>query len=242
MRRRAGVLIGSSTRSGGVRPPLRWIVAIATLIDPVVSIASAPARSHPAVAQERARRLLRRCLCTLGAPRSSERAIQRDGRKSTPGCVCDEPIPTVAPKRTHCGGGARHNQRGPAGIWAGRTVLAPPVDPFTVESPALYQVVEGDIGRTLPTTVLAQWDLVVAAVAPTDGVVTTVEISPGDTLDVGDTIATVDLRPVILAEGDIPAFRAMTPGDVGEDIANSSACFRRSVSMHPQVVATTTRR
>ena len=49
--------------------------------------------------------------------------------------------------------------------------------------------------------------------------VTTVEISPGDTLDVGDTIATVDLRPVILAEGDIPAFRAMTPGDVGEDIA-----------------------
>lgn len=104
------------------------------------------------------------------------------------------------------------------GIWAGRTVLAPPMDPFDEPGPATYEVVEGSVGRSLPTTALAQWDLPVLAAAPTSGVVTSVDVTPGTEVDVGDVVASIDLRPVVIAEGEVPAFRDLGDGVIGADV------------------------
>lgn len=106
-----------------------------------------------------------------------------------------------------------------AGVWAGRTVLAPPADPFEAPTPVIYEVVEGSIGRSLPTTVLAQWDLTVVASAAGDGTVTSVDLADGSQVGAGDVVATIDLRPVVVAEGEVPAFRAMAEGTRGEDVA-----------------------
>lgn len=106
-----------------------------------------------------------------------------------------------------------------AGVWAGRTVLAPPADPFEASTPVIYEVVEGSIGRSLPTTVLAQWDLTVVASAAGDGTVTSVDLADGSEVGAGDVVATIDLRPVVVAEGEVPAFRAMAEGTRGDDVA-----------------------
>ena len=105
-----------------------------------------------------------------------------------------------------------------AGVWAGRTVLAPPADPFDASTPVIYEVVEGSIGRSLPTTALAQWDLIVVASAAGEGTVTSVDLADGSQVGAGDVVATIDLRPVVVAEGEVPAFRAMAEGTRGGDV------------------------
>lgn len=108
---------------------------------------------------------------------------------------------------------------GAAGVWAGRVALAPPEDPLTdAREPVTYEVVEQTIGQSLQFAAVAEWQVEPMVRAWGAGVVTSVHFASGDTVDAGDTLFTVDLRPVVVAMGEVPTFRDLQVGDSGADV------------------------
>jgi len=111
-----------------------------------------------------------------------------------------------------------------AGWWAGRTVTEPPDDPLAgAAEPVTYQVQAGTVGRSLDFAAVAEWSLVPLGLVGGPGVVTSVAIGPGDEVRAGDVVFTLDLRPVVVAEGTVPAFRSLALRDVGADVAQLQA-------------------
>jgi peptidoglycan hydrolase-like protein with peptidoglycan-binding domain len=107
-----------------------------------------------------------------------------------------------------------------SGIAAGQVALVGPADPLEVEGdPITYRVVEGEVGRTLSFAAIAEWEMRPAARGGASGVVTTIDVEDGLEVDEGDVLFTVDLRPVVIAEGEVPAFRDLEPGMEGPDVA-----------------------
>ncbi|CAN5365619.1 hypothetical protein BH24ACT7_BH24ACT7_03390 [soil metagenome] len=108
-----------------------------------------------------------------------------------------------------------------AGWWAANEALSPPEDPIGAEERAFveYTVVAGEVGRSLSFAAVAEWPLVAAARSGSAGVVTSVGVEPGASVADGDVLYTVGLRPVVAAEGTVPAFRDLTLRSVGEDVA-----------------------
>ena len=76
--------------------------------------------------------------------------------------------------------------------------------------------------RTLSVEYEAEGTLVyepaIAVVAPSAGTVTGI-VEAGVSLSAGDVIAVVDDVPIVWLDGDVPAWRAMAEGDVGDDVA-----------------------
>lgn len=107
------------------------------------------------------------------------------------------------------------------GFWAGRVALEPPEDPLeAVVEPATYVVEVGSVGRSLSFTALAEWELVPLGQSSASGVVTSVDLADGAALvDQGDVVFTVDLRPVVVAEGVVPMFRSLGVRAEGADVA-----------------------
>lgn len=107
-----------------------------------------------------------------------------------------------------------------AGFWAGRVALAPPEDPLAHESePVTYEVVEQTLGQSLQFAAVAEWEASPLARAWSPGVVTSVDFAAGDAVEAGNVLFTVDLRPVVVARGEVPAFRDLTAGDTGADVS-----------------------
>lgn len=105
-----------------------------------------------------------------------------------------------------------------AGFWAGRVALAPPDDPLAAPAePAVYEVVEQTIGQSLQFAATVEWETTPLVRAAAPGVVTSIGFTPGDTVDAGDVLFTVNLRPTVLAAGDVPAFRDLQAGARGAD-------------------------
>ena len=106
-----------------------------------------------------------------------------------------------------------------AGFWSGRVALAPPDDPLADQTmPITYKVVEQDLGQTLQFAAVAEWGVVPLVRAMGSGVVTSIDFEAGDEVEAGDTLFTVDLRPVVIAAGTVPAFRDMQAGSSGADV------------------------
>lgn len=109
---------------------------------------------------------------------------------------------------------------GGAGFWAGRRVLLPPEDPLAAGAEQLtYEVAVGEVGRSLRFTAVAEWQLVPGVRNAAQGIVTSVEFSSGDEATAGTVLYSVDLRPVVVAEGEVPAFRDLSLGVRGPDVA-----------------------
>lgn len=108
---------------------------------------------------------------------------------------------------------------GAIGWWAARASLerpaAAPVDP----GPVLYTVAAGTVSQVLGFSASAQWQSAPVASNAATGTVTTVDVSAGDTVDVGSRLYSVGLRPVVAAEGAVPSFRDLALGAVGADVA-----------------------
>jgi hypothetical protein len=106
------------------------------------------------------------------------------------------------------------------GLWAGRVALEPPEDPLAVAGePTSYVVAEGSVGRSLTFTATAEWDLVPFGQNAAGGVVTSVEVEPGEMVTAGDVLFTVGLRPVVVAVGSVPMFRSLAVETEGPDVA-----------------------
>ena len=111
-----------------------------------------------------------------------------------------------------------------SGFWAGRKVLVAPEDPLADDDGVVtYTVIEGEVGRSLRFAAVAEWDLTPVASNGAAGTVTTVEFSSGDVAGAGDVLYSVDLRPVVVAQGGVPAFRDLSLNAQGSDVAQLQA-------------------
>jgi peptidoglycan hydrolase-like protein with peptidoglycan-binding domain len=108
---------------------------------------------------------------------------------------------------------------GVAGGWALRAILAPAPDVLASPGFTLVAAQQGAVGQSLRLNTSAQWVPERTAVGQAAGVVTTVELEPGDRAETGTVLFTVDLRPVVVAAGDVPAFRDLSFGASGADVA-----------------------
>lgn len=104
------------------------------------------------------------------------------------------------------------------GLFAGAYVLDRSAVPSAaLPEPDSYVVQEGRLGRTFRMPAIADWGVLETVYSPTAGVVTEVAI-PSGLFKVGEVLLRVNERPVILLEGEIPAFRELSLGTQGRDV------------------------
>lgn len=103
--------------------------------------------------------------------------------------------------------------------WAARVVLEPATTLEPAPDYAVVDVTSGSVGRSVELAVTATWDTVAPLPVRSAGVITAVPIAPGELVDAGDVLLTVDARPVVAAAGAVPAYRDLARGDRGADVA-----------------------
>ncbi len=106
-----------------------------------------------------------------------------------------------------------------AGSLFGRWAFAPPQVMDATDAPATVDVAEMTVGRSLPLAVSAAWEARPFGVGGASGVLTSLDVADGDTVGVGDRVFSVELRPVVAAVGEVPAFRDLSQGARGADVA-----------------------
>lgn len=108
---------------------------------------------------------------------------------------------------------------GGAGGWAVTTVLTPAEDVLE-STPYTYVSVEpGEVGASIQLNTVAEWTPVPVGANRAAGVVTGITVAAGDEVSQGSPLYTVDLKPVVVALGDVPAFRAIGQDAEGADVA-----------------------
>ncbi|WP_425955660.1 peptidoglycan-binding domain-containing protein [Xylanimonas sp. McL0601] len=75
------------------------------------------------------------------------------------------------------------------------------------------------MGESTPLPVTARWPAHPAGTGASEGTVTGISAKPGQEVRPGDVLFTVDLRPVVVAQGQVPSFRELAAGSHGEDVA-----------------------
>ncbi len=102
--------------------------------------------------------------------------------------------------------------------WATSTLFRPPPP---LPQGAAYSVVavrEGELSRSVTLNAAAAWRGGDQLVNQAAGVLTQRLVPGGEEVSSGDVVYTVDLAPVVVAVGDVPAFRDLVPGSRGEDV------------------------
>lgn len=102
--------------------------------------------------------------------------------------------------------------------WAAATVLTPPSDVLDSTAFTYVEVVEGEVGSSITLNTVAEWTPIPVGSNQAVGTVTTVNVEPGQEVSQGATLYTVNLRPVVIAQGDIPAFQGLAAGSTGADV------------------------
>lgn len=99
------------------------------------------------------------------------------------------------------------------------TLTAPGVDEGPLE-PTLVEVVEGTVERVQAFTAQAQWDSTLVATAGLPGTVTSIAVADGAALAAspGTIVYDVNLIPIVVFAGPVPAFRDLEAGVAGEDV------------------------
>lgn len=103
--------------------------------------------------------------------------------------------------------------------WSLKSVLSPLGEPADASEFTVVDVAQGEIGSRLSLNAVARWDARTVGVNASQGVVTSVDLRPGQRVVAGSVLYTVNLRPVAVAEGAIPSFRTISAGTSGEDVA-----------------------
>lgn len=115
---------------------------------------------------------------------------------------------------------------GAVGAWAGRATLVPAHAPDDTATPAAYRVAEGEVGRSIRFPAAASWSAREFAPGLAEGTLTGVSVTEGQLVQSGTVLYTVDLRPVVIMEGPTPAFRDLSIGVDGPDVAQLRAYLR----------------
>lgn len=115
---------------------------------------------------------------------------------------------------------------GAASTWAAITILRPTEDPLSATEHATVVVKEGTVGSSLNLNTMAEWNHEPIGANRAAGVVTSVAVTAGAEVSPGDTLYTVDLRPVVVAQGSVPMFRAIGQGATGADVRQLQELLR----------------
>ena len=102
--------------------------------------------------------------------------------------------------------------------WSLQTVLAPPPDVLAAAPFTTTEAAEGTVGQSITLNATAAWTTQQSVANQADGMVTSVDAPAGSRVEAGQVLYRVDLRPVVAAAGEVPAFRDIAPGDRGEDV------------------------
>jgi hypothetical protein len=102
--------------------------------------------------------------------------------------------------------------------WAGTSVLTPTRDVLESTQNTYVEVTEGEVGSSIRLNTAATWTPVPVGANLAQGVVTSVDVNPGDEVSQGSTLYSVNLRPTMIAQGLVPAFRSIGPGASGDDV------------------------
>ncbi len=105
-----------------------------------------------------------------------------------------------------------------AGFLAGRATFVPPKPAVQAAPQQTFVVSEATIGSTLDATATLSWKTTPLGTGGPAGTVTSLSVADGDTVTAGDVLYSVDLRPVVVAKGDVPAFRELAIGTAGADV------------------------
>lgn len=108
---------------------------------------------------------------------------------------------------------------GAAAGWAGAIVLTPPRDVVGNAGFTYVSVSPGEVASSLNFNTVAAWTTTPIAANLAAGTVTSVAVASGQEVSHGTTLYTVNLRPVAIAQGSIPAFRTLQQGTEGADVA-----------------------
>jgi peptidoglycan hydrolase-like protein with peptidoglycan-binding domain len=111
-----------------------------------------------------------------------------------------------------------------AGVgWAGATVLTPAKDVLDSTAFTFVEVVDGEVGSSINLNTVAEWTPVPVGTNQASGTVTTVNVAAGDEVTHGTILYTVNLRPVVVAQGSIPSFQPLARGSRGADVTQVQA-------------------
>jgi len=113
-----------------------------------------------------------------------------------------------------------------AGGWAAQSVFAPPENLVSEDAVTTVEVREGTLASYLDTTVTAVSSVSSTAVNRRTGTVTSLDFISGSGVEAGQTVYTVDLLPVSIAEGAVPMYRPISEGAKGEDVAQLQRLLR----------------
>jgi peptidoglycan hydrolase-like protein with peptidoglycan-binding domain len=102
--------------------------------------------------------------------------------------------------------------------WAASVVFTPPKDVLDSTAYTYVEVAQGEVGSSINLNTVAEWTTIPIGSNKAAGTVTSVKVAAGDQVKQGSTLYTVDLRPVKIAKGAVPAFRALTQGVTGPDV------------------------
>ena len=105
-----------------------------------------------------------------------------------------------------------------AAFLAGRWTFNPPESDQPDALPHSIVVAEGTVGDRLDVTVEVSWKQSASGINPANGTVTTTPVRDAPMVNAGDTLYTVDLRPVVAAAGEVPSFRDLAQGVNGLDV------------------------
>lgn len=100
--------------------------------------------------------------------------------------------------------------------WSARTVFVAEADPLGERSFSTVPITQGVVESTANAPVRALWDSRDVAINGASGVVTSSAFPHAQAVSVGDELYSVDLRPVVAGEGEIPSFGSVGMGTSGQ--------------------------
>jgi peptidoglycan hydrolase-like protein with peptidoglycan-binding domain len=108
---------------------------------------------------------------------------------------------------------------GAATGWALMTVFHPPPDQSAQTATLFATVTRGSVGGSIDVEASATWRSGFTARNQAAGTVTSATMSADAPAEPGTVLYTVDLRPVVVAQGTVPSFRDLTAGMTGPDVS-----------------------
>jgi len=93
-------------------------------------------------------------------------------------------------------------------------------------------VAVGTVSRAQSFTADATWATTSSVRNASQGTITSVNIADGDLIDPGTKLYEVNLRPIVAALGRTPAFRTLSAGSIGSDVAQLQRFLIKSGQYH----------
>ena len=104
------------------------------------------------------------------------------------------------------------------GWWAGRQATRPPqIEPREARD-VTAEVVQGTVQVEQSYGIEATWPSSPVGVNGLEGTLTSIGVGAGEPSEAGDVAYSVDLQPVVILAGKVPAFRELSVGVRGEDV------------------------